>query len=481
MARLVDTFSSELLDPFNSKKTCLNNFSSYKNNGYQPVIKPFSNYDHLKFSFVLQHPVHVKEFKFLVPTTVNYNGNTVEETFFSNQFELDPITSKVSNFAISFNNVRVNTVSNFCSNLNSLLYRPTNHFERACFGDGVCRYNARNSTNGITSQPQLTGTYYFHNKMDKQMIMPIPLGIFCDLFNQDVILPDNTLIEIEFDSQLLPISKTITDNFAISAAAKIVIDNTFRWNECKLIVPQRLVARENLNSLETKFFGKFREFIPLWSSFLNPSQQSALELASKQKITIPLQHIPEFLVLWVNYGLYTPKVLDDGNARIVDILGFTGNTVGRIYASEANPSSLAVDTVIDLKVENLFNEIISLCIDLNGTKILDYDYKRHRQSLSMYLADDLIHGQLPDKEMMDVQTRAPYIINLATSGVDQSTGTKLTGGTLSVAVVFSRTFLRNTFTSSYFGGTPTYSFNIWGAMNKKIQIDSWRRTFVESF
>lgn len=480
MAQLVDTFSSDLLAPFKSTFSILNNFSSFKLNR---VDYDSDSLPEFKYKTIITHPTAVKDFYFSVEYKTLIDGGDLNHIFFTNQCEYDPFGNWFGNLQIKLNNTSIVTNHGYTNGLNRIFYKVTDFLQKSTLGGSCINYSMANwSSNLATARQQLTNDYLHLKPNPGNNIRAIvPLGVLSDFFNQSTVLPDNTLLEISFTpyriQTLFTGSIAFPDNFVRNASTALSYTSSYiELPTLALYYPTKLVAPEVRPYAETIFKSVWREWKPIYTStpFSIPQVQKPGPFY-KQKFSTQVDYFPEIIALWINCGAFVNYPHLDFNLEF-EFLDYTTFQLGTVQytVDSAKKANMITPDGDEARIQNLR-------ISINGTAILTYDYDKVKLDFATWIAaeETIVRNEivLPNSPYR----RAPYFISLTRVALDKTTYSKLSGGLFTLEITLARNIETQSHQTNWLGPTKEINLNVWGTNRRALSIDSWRRTTSSLF
>lgn len=477
MAKLVDTFAYDLLNPFKSIKTCLNNFSSVSFLNYAPSV---NQNPYFEFNFTLAHPTHVRDiaiaFRCTMPTSLAPTLPAI-----SSVAEIDSIGRRYENIEFQINDCHINTNTNLPTALNQFfMKRFPSEIDEAVFGrlysdwrGFLYNYRGADIRSPMPGRPK---DLYLPSRVFNGLI---PLAFFCNFFAQDTVLPQNTKIFISFTYSVSPgfnlnFAITASDQFVFSNVAATTEGGTFDYSFIpQVVIKNRLVARENFHKIELAFKTKWREALPL----------TALDISTRTipanvndprffgKYSFNLNQIPEYLIIWCQlsnlkqFPSYGTNWQRNTYSTTFGSSAITGRWFG--YNNGANSRETRW---ISLDVYKQFRNLI---IDVNGTNILNYDYEESGLELDYYLKtdnEDFEHF-LGDVYLTDSFLKSKiYFINLTNSNINSEIFSTLTSADITIQYTIIDQQLSQP-------ANNITQLQIWYSRQVETSTDAYRRTW----
>lgn len=485
MAQLTDTFSKDLIAPFKSEVTFLNNFQSTQFDYIKPSFRDASNTNFTKYvlSYTTSQPICVKDMylKFLIqraqptPTTLLFPA-------ISTLGEVDGIGRRIASLKISINNTRINTPHDYPNSLNRFFTkgRLNDNFEECVLGrlwEERCSPLSASLT--AVAQQLNRNRSQRYLRVDPLTVL-YPLGYFCNYFEQDTWIPENSVIQLEFTLLLTPgfqynIGMNRTDNFVYTTVAPNDGGSNL-LDDVEMVIKKRLIAREVFPHAQASFKAVWREFLPWFNHTYPVAVASSFttvtsEYRAERKTTTLFNEVPEFIALWVNYlrldsfGLGNYKSL----GRIIQAYTFApGVTYDNYNLGDGN-------TTYFINPESIALSFSRLKISINQTTILDYNADVHDITLDEYLLNEQIDFNYRNfQSFISNEYTAPiYFINLTSNKGNHNIFSKLSSGELTLEYSLQR--YSNTGIS--FGTAKTPSVVCFASVKHETAVDAYRRSW----
>jgi hypothetical protein len=477
MSKLVDTFSSDLLNPFNSIKTCLNNFSGVIFDNYLPTYQNLSdNTRPYEFTIDLNHPTHVRDifisYRLLSPLGFAFSPILCSVN------EIDSIGRRFENFQIYLNNIQLNTNHGYSQSLNSFFKKDdmTNCEEGV---EGKLYQDNRsilyNYTTVLQGGPTL-GTPASQLNWRRTYDGRISLGHFCNFFDQDTVLPENTRIRLSFNHSNSPgfnlqYGLIFPDNYVFSTGSQSIEGSTFDYSWIpRILIFRRVIRRENIHKAELMFKCKWREFLP-WQAILLDGLNNANSAEPRfyGKFTKFFQQIPEFLSFFISLGQWLPFSPVTSWTRVAQVITLKSGVTFQ-YGNLALNSSTTNPISRFLYLDNA-RYFRQLRININGVQVFDYDYDASGLELDYYIKseqDDF--NSNPNFTYDNLLKTKLFFINLTNKAGQQDTFSTLNGGEITVEYTIV----------DYLFPTPINrngQLHCWYSQRQQTQIDAYRRTW----